>query len=596
MNYLNYAKLAIFLILLSFQSFAQDLELDWSARLEYSNQKDGFFSHFIETNDQYVYGLNTNLALRPSKADDKIKIIAYDKITMKQRASVALRGYKENEAKKDIYKPLDYLKTLVFQDKVYVFWIKSTNQKKSGKEELYVETFSSELKRIDKLKKIYTHNLSDEINTSRFAKSSVVVLGNKEAGSEIIIGSELPQKGDNVEFKFLILNSELETSEESTIELPITLKSTSYGLTSSYEYGKDGNIYVSSTIGLTREERKKAKKAEDLSYCVLSIINPETTDVKTFELKDDNKKINDFSYVITEKEIKIYGFFGDLEKDSKGQSIHGIFYTAINSSTLEDDGLNYTYFDKKTIDKLFAADKEDKKKTQALSKKKRAAAAKNDDESLDTRYKIESMHVIDDKNIVLMCSKMRNYSVTTCTTSPQGGTTCTTNYYCEKRNVTAIRVSDEGEIIWASNIDRSKTYSGWDIYDLKTAFKDNTFYCIYGSSYQIDATVKKGKTRKRYAELRDNFEYATFDYETGKFKKNTFNVNKKNTEKKDMKYVDPLRMQVFDNTFYVNYMVTRQKIGWCVANVICFPTLYYTMLSGDTKKATGNLGVIKILD
>jgi hypothetical protein len=42
-------------------------------------------------------------------------------------------------------------------------------------------------------------------------------------------------------------------------------------------------------------------------------------------------------------------------------------------------------------------------------------------------------------------------------------------------------------------------------------------------------------------------------------------------------------------------MVIRQQVGWCVANVICFPTLYYSMLSGNTKKGTGNLGVIKII-
>ena len=576
-------------------AFSQDFKMEWTEKVSYTNKKEGFFTQFINTNEDYVYVLNANLALRPTKKDDKMKLIAYNKSTMKKVGNVALRGYKENASKKATYKDLDYLKTVIFKEKVMVFWVKKSNAKSSKKEELYVESFTAELKRDDKLKKIYTRNIPSDVRTSRFASSAIVVLENKEAGENLIIGSEIPNKGDNVEFTFVEMDNELEVSEEFKIELPIETPSKSYGLTSDYFYGKDGNVYVSSIISLTKEERKKQAKGADWSYCVLSIINTKSGDVEAFEIRDKNKTINDFQFVVSDKEVKVYGFFGDLQKDASGNSTHGIFYSTINSASLEGDGINYTYFDKSTIDKLFAKDKEDKKKTAALSKKKKQAAKANDQSALDIRFGIESIFVTPENDVVLFCSKMYNYSVTTCTSSPNGGTQCTTRYYCQKSNVTALRVSTEGEIVWASNVDRMITYGGTSIKDLRVAYKNDKYYVIYGSQFKLETNSKGKKSRKKNSEARDNFEYATFEAETGKFKKNNFLVNSKSVEKKERKLVNPLSITVLDDNFYVNYMVIRQQVGWCVANVICFPTLYYSMLSGNTKKGTGNLGVIKII-
>ncbi|GEM_PF-1123486 len=593
-------KLKIYLILtilsISPIIFSQDLSLNWSEKMEYNNSKNGFFSSFINTNDQYIYTLNSNLALNPSKRDDKVMLIAYDKITMKQVSSVALRGYKENAAAKNTYKSLEYLKTIVFNEEILVFWIQRTNTKNDKKEELFVESFSTTLKRNKKLKKVYTSNLPVDVKISRYASSSITVVYNKDVQNEIVIGSELPVKGENIIFKYLIINNELEVLTENEIELPIKLTNKSYGLTSIYEFGKDGNIYVRSTVSMSPEERKTAKKGEDRSYCVFSIINPTTSDNSTFELKDDNKTINDFSYVVTDKNIKIYGFFGDLTKDATGNSTHGLFYSEISSKTLEGNGMNYTYFDKSTLDKLFAKDQEDKKKSTALLSKKRKAQQANNDEALDTRFGIEQMFSVDENNIVLLCSKMYNYSHTVCTTNQNGGTSCRTYYYCEKSNVVAIKLSKEGEIVWSSNLDRKITYSYWDAYDLKAVFKNDKFYVIYGSSFALDAEKKSRKTAKKYKDSRDNFEYAVFENSTGKFVKNTFMVNKKEVEKKERKMVNPTSLVVLDDKFYVNFMVTSQKPGWCVANVLCFPTLYYSMLSGNTKKGHGNLGVISPIE
>ncbi|MBI1838186.1 MAG: hypothetical protein HYR91_13065 [Flavobacteriia bacterium] len=590
MNYLNKITLLILSVFLTFQFSinAQDLNLKWSDQMEYANGKDGFFSELIGSNENYIYAFFTNISIT-SATYSKIKIVAFDKQTLKKVNSVAIKGYKDNAEKKSNYKKLKFFKVQILKNEIYVFWNQITNTKVEKKEDLFVEVFDLNLDRKTDLKKVFTADLESDVKLARNAGSTITILSNKEAGDGIVVGYELPQKDDNVQFIYTVLNPDLELEEIKKVDLPIKLNSKkSYGRTSSYSYGKDGNIYISSYITLSKEERKEAAKGENLSYCVLSVINPETEDFAKIELKKENYNINDFSFQITESGIKIYGFFCDLEKDPKGYSTHGIFRTKISGENLEDSGIEFTYFDKSTISKLFEKDKEDLKPVAKKSKKKKAAPS--NEEALDPRFGIENIFITDKDEVVLFCSKMRNYSVTTCTSSPNGGgQTCTTRYYCEKSNVTVIKLSNEGEIIWASNLDRKMTYSGTSILDLKVIFKDNKFYVIYGSAFGVDADKKNGKSRKKMSEYRDTFEYAFFENETGKYKKNVFIVNDKTvTEKKERKSVNALNITTYDDCFYVNYMKVRPwsylYCGYCL------------LFAPDMVKANGNLGVISVIE
>jgi hypothetical protein len=583
----------------SILTFSQDLSLKWSEKFKYDNRKDGFFREFLGSNDKYIYTLSNNFAIKAKKANKQVGLAAFDKTTMKNIARVSVKGAKSNKANQADYSDLKYFKTVIFNDEIFLFWLKRIDSKNDKKDELYVESFTPELKQIKKIKKIYTCKFPTDIKTSRYSSTSIVVLNNSEVVDKIIIGSEIPQKDDNVMFSFITLDKDLEVNEEQTIELPIKLTANkTNGLLSNYTLGKDENIYITSKISLTKEERKAAKKGEDLSYVILSILNTESGDLSNFEMRDNNKTINDVSYAITKNKIKIYGLFGDLEKDPSGNSTHGIFYTEVDSKSLEFEGLKYTYFDKAMISELFKNDAEDKKKTAALGKKKKSKAANNDSQALDTRFGIELLYSVDEENVVMFCSKMYNYSVTTCSSSQNGGTTCTTRYYCQKSNVTAIRIDNQGEILWASNIDRLYTYSGTDVYDVKVVYKNNKFYTIYASSYDPSAENKSRKSRKGKADLRDNFEYGVFDYKNGENTKNNFVVNQKNAE--DKKTVNPTSITVMDNNFYVNYMVVKQKIGltipFCAAAIFFPPVAIIPFMNSDFKKGHGNLGVISVIE
>ncbi|MDP2385865.1 MAG: hypothetical protein Q8M29_05820 [Bacteroidota bacterium] len=567
-------------------SQAQDLDVKWADKMMYDNKMEGFFNHFIDANSKYIYAQYTNLALRPKKAERKMKIVAYDKTTMKKVADVPLRGFRENQASVKKYEGLSYYKTLVFENVIYIFWRKEGKKK----EELYVESFDSKLKSIAKIKKIY--ELPNPDSKKARARQSLVVMGNTKAGEKVLIGGEMPtEKDQNVKFEYKLMNSDLSFANASQIELPIKLTNKSYGLTSSYEYGDDGKLYIKSTVSMDKEERKKAAKGEMTSYTIFSVVDLTSGSITPFTFKFDNKNIFNLGFTVTDKGVKVYGFFCDLVKDPRGTDMHGIFYSILDSKNMTMTATNFSFFDKATLDKLFARDKEDQK-SGGKGKGKKSKGKKSDEESLDSRYEIESAQISENDNLVLFCSKMYNWSVTTC--NDKGG--CVTSYYCQRDNITAFKVNKEGNIVWASNLDRKIIYNRWYVFDVRVVAKNNKYYVIYGSSYDTDATKKNRKSRKSKAEVRDKFEYGVFEDSNGNYKKGEVVINSPGTEKKERKFVVPEKISVIDNNFYVNSERIKFKpLGttlYCVGSSIC-PLLLWPMMSdGNIRRGVGNLGKI----
>lgn len=562
--------------------FAQYFEFKWSDKIEFSNNKNGFFTGFIQTNGQFIYALNSNYAVSPLNKNTKLKLVSYNKTTMAEAASVALKGYPENESYKNEYLPLNYHKTVVTEDRILVFWTKLINTDSTKTEELYVESFKPDLTRDKKIKKIYTSVQKVDIQQSQFSLSSMVIASNHET-DQLIIGSEMHQKGESLIFKYLVLNSQLTTSHENQIILPSICGEVQSGLISTYDYGKDGNIYIRSTTTLTREEQKKLKLNEPKSYLILTVINPLSKEKITVEMKGENKTITDFSYLVTGTKTKVYGFFGDLAKDPTGIDKQGIFYTEIDSDTLTRVQLNYSYFEKTSLNKLFPRSKGGRKKINVPSI----------EEELNTRFDIENIFLMEDGSTVLFFTRKYNYSEITSRSGMDGRNIYKTDYYCEKNNVSAIRITDQGKILWTSNIDRSITYNGTDISDVKVIYKWNKFYVIYGTEITGDNSTK---SKKKTLEFTNNIDYATFDPASGRAKKVNLLVNEEDVLEKDQKTINPSTVSVYDGNFYFHQLSMKQKLGWSIANVLFPPSIYYSVLSGNVKHASGDFAVLSLME
>lgn len=572
-----FITLAFFLGLFIYSS-AQKMDTKWTEKMQYENKLDGFFDSYVGSNNQFIYAKFSNLTFKSSKANKKVKILALNKNTLKKEAELKIKGYRQNKNSND----LDFYKIITLESVVYVVWTKE----EKNTVDIYLETYDAKLNKISDLKKVYS------LRNDRRSSERLVLVHNSKAGNSIMIGKELgiEEKEEVLKFEYTIVAENLNVKYSGKVELPVIVRRSRLsnhplgGPAVSYELGDNGKIYVYDYI---KRDKKEVKKGEAYTYPIVVQINPVNGKSKSFNVRFENKNTFSFSTLITKDGVSLYGFFCDLDKDPKGNDTHGIFYLSMDETEFKPSGSRFTYFDKKFLDQLYEGDKEDQRKSKKLNKDKK----KSDEESIDSRYVIESVQQ-EGKDIILFCSIMYNWERTVCSTSSNGAQTCTTYRYCDKRNVTAFRLSAEGGLTWASNLDRFFRYNYWDAYDVSVVKKENTYFVLYNSQYQMNKNAKGKKSRKSGEQLLDRFEYATFDAATGEYKKQECQVNAVNTPKKEKKYVSSARISVFDNTFYTYSERIRLKPA-SYFSLLFPPAFYFVYLSGNTRRGEGFLGSIR---
>jgi hypothetical protein len=571
---------------------AQEVSTAWSEKQMEDNRHDGFFKEFLGSNSNSVFATYTNIKPFKTSAPKRVKILAFDKTSMKKVAAVSLKGFKENESSDKKFIGLSYYKTIVFENLIYVFWTKDSK----NKEELYVQSFDGKLKPLNPLKKIY--ELASAPKSKK--KSELFVMGNIKSDQRILIGGELSGgKEENIKIEYKLLNKDFTFAASNQITLPITITGKSFGLSSHYEFGDDGNLHVTSYVTMSKDDKKGLAKGESARFPIVSVVDLTSGKIKSHSFKFDRKNIFYMGYKIDGGITKVYGFFCDLDKDPSGRATHGILYATINNQSFDVDNVNFSYFTKSQLDQLFAEDKADRNKGKTLFKSKKKA--KSDEESIQDDYVIEQVQSLDKDNLVLFCSIMNNYSVTTC----DGKGNCTTNYYCNKRNVTAFKLGKDGSIVWASNLRRSWTFSGWNKYDVNVVHEQDKFIVSYASAAFVPKGAKGSKAKvgggwhwgNANNPKSDFFEYAVFDYKNGDFTKKQYRVNAANVKKADKKSIAALNITVIDNAFYVNSQVVRIKpwtiIVGCTVGIVCPPVIFIPFFNPNCRTGTNFVGNIR---
>lgn len=473
-------------------------------------------------------------------------LIALDRGSMKKMGIVTLIDQKkERGSSSSKFKGMSFHKVVATNENVYVFWSKTTKEKT----ELWAQTFDALLGKKEALKKVYEVKNLDE----RKAKdASVFVLDNKNFSDYVVIGSELPaRKDEDISIEFMTMDASLSTGSKLKSKLPIALLNTrSAG--GAYQLGEDGDIHIKTFIvseegnNVVINGRKK-KYAYEM-YPMFIHVDVETGQTEKALFQFDDKNIFDFHYDLGPDRIQCYGFFCDMLKDPKGRTTHGIFTGQISLENYEITNLNFTNFDKALLDQLYLKDKTDQ--TKARTKKQKAKGA---DEALNNQYTIEFADMLPDGDAVIFCSIMNNYSTTTCNSKG----VCVTHYYCNKRNVTGFRLSPEGTIKWASNLNRAITYSGWDIMDVNVIKDEETYYVVYGSVMRDNASAKSGLSKKKGKVARNTLEYAVFNIGNGKYEKVEYEINAKDVKKRDRRWISAAAIYSMDNQFFV----MNSKVG-----------------------------------
>ena len=556
---------------------AQEIEIDWSKPIVCDNKNFGFFETFIGSNNEFVYAKYVNMALSRKNQNSSVRIVAYDKETMKPVKEKVITGFKSEASKGKAYNGKTFYSNVVFDDQIIIFWLEHKDKKTA----IYAESYAPDLKPLEKLQKVY--EIKEE-------KVSPKIRSNKKAGSfAIILYPSVDEEGQEIILDYAKVKSDLTVEEKDVVKLPFDKEEgfKDVSVQGSYGVEDDGKLYALCSIN---QSNRKVIKRQYRSESFIAEIDPAkgSSNVYDATIDDEDKSILSKTFSINSGTIYVYGFYRNSnEKDRKGNSgADGVYISKISKAKEGLQDLKYTEFTKEFIEELYATDPE----TQAANKKAKPTKKKDkdkDDTGIRWTYEVEQSRVIDN-DVIMVCTQEYNYSTTTCNSQGQ----CTTRYYCSKSDVTTIRMNLKGDVVWASNLDRQITYSGWNVPDIELIQRKDKLYLTYGNRFMEKQADQKKKKAKSGELMRDEFEYGVLDLKSGEVEKQTYRVNKPNTEKKDRKSVGARGIQVVDNEMYVNSITTKmdpKKLYWCLIPVCGW---YYYLMSPNTRVGTGYLGHI----
>lgn len=585
-TYLNLARTFMFLLFVVFSqsASAQYMEFEWSNEFRYTNRKTGFFTEFVGTNVTTVYLLQRNIEKSKPYDDAKLMLISMTKNTLNltEEERLPLKGFPENKGQASVLESLDYVKTVLSDGKIFVFWRKLINTDSTRTEEIYAQTFKSDFKTDLPLKKVYEFVQEIDDRASVFDPTMCVVLNDQESG-RILLGTE-KYADSTIEFQYLSVNSQLVPSTIRKVMLPQKPSSVPGEIISEYELSQDGLIQIRSTVSYTVEELFYLDAKHAKTYPVLTIASAESGAQKTLELKTNFRTITDFTQYSSGGKTRVFGFFGDLVEDTTGIDNQGLFYADIDLNNSEETKVNFVYFERAIINRLFPKKRKRKRKGYEFP---------SQEEALATRFDIQHITPMPDSSLVFFFTEQYNYDETNTRSNLNGETIYSSTQFCKNKNVTAIRFSAAGEIMWARSTDRQISYQGNNVSDIRVVYKYGKFMVLFGNEMAELSPPKRGK-KLQY--LTEELTYNTFDPNSGRAKEYTTPVNEPKTDPRDMKYLDPNSSIVMDDQFYFYKMRVRQNPLWTAANIVCFPTLYYTFLTGNTKVAKGDFTVMRVME
>ncbi len=583
-KYLNIVRVILLLTctVLSDTASAQYMEFEWSDEFRYTNKKTGFFREYVGSDMMNIYVLQRNINKSKPYKNVKIMLVSMNKnsLVLTEGERLPLKGFPENAGQEEVLKSLDYVKTILSEGKIFVFWRKLINTDSTRKEEIYAQTFKSNFKPDLPLKKVFEFIQNVDEQASIFDPTMCLVLTEQET-DRIVVGTE--RFADHaINFQYVTVDSRLAASTTNTVLLP--QKPTSYPgeTTSTYELTKDGLIHVRSEASYTKDELLYMDSKHAKTFPVLTVVNVESGATKSLEFRTDLRTITDFCQYSAGGKTRVIGFFGDLTEDTTGRDNQGLFYADIDPSSSEKTDLNFVYFTRPIVSRIFPKKRMRKKKGVIIP----------EDEVFQTRFDIQNITSMPDSSLVFFFTEQYNYEENTSRSDLNGENIYSSKASCKNSNVSALRLSATGEIMWARSIDRKITYQGTDIKDVRVVNKYGKFFVLFGNE-DTKLSPPKGK---RFQHLTEELTYFTFNPSTGRAKEYTTPVNEPKTDRRDMRYLDPNSAIVIDNQIYFNKIRVRQNPLWTVTNVICPPTIFYSVLTGNTKVGKADFAMMRIMD
>jgi hypothetical protein len=536
-------------MLYAFSSFAQsDFEIDWSKKINYEKHTFGDFIKFAGGNEKYVYAIFEPMVSKEAKTNKLL--VAFDKSTMKELGKLKLNSSQ------------DFKNICIGNNVVYAVYMID----EVGKENIYMQTYTSSLEPIAAKTKVASIKTSDRKLSKKITNTTTLI--NKKANDNIYILNESPkEKDESIEMNFKIVDKNLIQVNSGSVVLPIvnTSGSTEYNSTR-FSIGDDGSIICKNTIKADREMRRNEKIA---SYAVLNVVNPMTKTNNYIPIKAQDKSIIDYEYFTLNKKLHVVGIFKETV-GAKSQREQGIFSSILNTATNELENIKYTSIANRNVD-------------------------------FSILY-LEKMHHDDAGNVIMYAGEDENITRTDVTRDSRGNTTRHTTYENRKGDILAAYINADGSIKWNTVIERKISYPVLNVRDIHSMFNNTNSYITYATK------IKSGKKSffnkyKSNKDLSNIIDYARVTNDNGTLSRKEFKLNKDNAEKNTTKSVSATTISEIDNQLYLNGFDVKMKTGptiiGCLTTPLCCAGLLYWKIKSDNGslyEGGGYLGTLKIKD
>ncbi len=563
---------------------AQNMEAKFSEKMSLSSKKTGFYNQILGETEKYIF-----VQYKTTKKG-KVwleRIGVHDKSTMQEVNSIKVVDGKDAARKAELGDK-EKIGIEFFGENIFVFY------KEESKTEVKIFGEAYDVNLDQKIK------LTEMMSVPKDSKRDRVLPRIMVNNQSILMG-RFEEEGNNIHYIYQMFNFEFDQIADANVELPTPEEATEGNLfsVSNYVLDNNDNVYFNESLAIKSSKKKGFLKGNSYKYdFYLTVLNLNSGELDMLDMNAERKSLFNIRLVEEKGEMNIMGFFSDFDKDESGVRTHGIFYRNVDTKTLAISDVVYSYFSEELISELFQNDEEDKLKSRKTRGKKAEEEEEKNQDAISKAFNIEKVIIDEAGNFVLFSSKMNNYTVQHCTTNANGGTTCYTEYLCEKRNVTVFKLTKDGDFVWASNIDRRHTYKGWYIYDLNVIEDENNYYVSYASDYKVDAqdeeTEKAKKKRKSRSEYVDQMEYGVFDKQTGENKKNALVLNEPGITKAEKKYCAPTNVQVINNQFYLASVKTYVA-PWSYATCLCPPIYMIVLMTQSTIKQDVSIGKVDLI-
>lgn len=287
--------------------------------------------------------------------------------------------------------------------------------------------------------------------------------------SKMMIYANKPFVSDGPEkFGFSVHDENMNEIWKKDIELPY--KEQLFRV-EDYDVSNKGNVFVTGVEYQEKKEAKKRKGKPNFKYHILGYFDKGQR-IKDYEIDLGEKFVTDLSATVRENEdIICTGFYSD----NGTWSIRGTFFITIDGETKKIKTKSFKEFDEDFIT-LGWTEKEEEKEKKKAAKKERSLEMYN--------YEFRELIQREDGGAVLLAEQYRYYRRCRTSYDAYGNSTmiCTEHYIYN--DVIVINVTPEGEIEWATKIEKNQhtTNDGGYFSSFSTHVKGDKIFLVYNES------------------------------------------------------------------------------------------------------------------